>query len=66
MRRRTGVILTRDGPNVSYRLGINLLGTYRVNAGTVFFVGYDNRYRDANKIDPRLFATDEYRDDRKH
>ncbi len=25
---------------------VNLVGTYRVNAGTVFFVGYDDRYRD--------------------
>ena len=24
--------------------GVNLLATYRVNAGTVFFVGYDDRY----------------------
>lgn len=24
---------------------VNLVGTYRVNAGTVFFVGYDDRYR---------------------
>ena len=25
--------------------GANLLLTYRVNAGTVFFLGYDDRYR---------------------
>ena len=26
-------------------VGVNLLATYRLNAGTVFFLGYDDRYR---------------------
>lgn len=26
-------------------LGVNLLGTYRVNSGTVFFLGYDDHYQ---------------------
>lgn len=30
---------------LSRTLLVNLVGTYRVNAGTVFFVGYDDRYR---------------------
>jgi hypothetical protein len=42
-------------------LGLNLLGTYRVNAGTVFFVGYDDRYRQSDRIVPRVFADDQYR-----
>jgi hypothetical protein len=38
----------------------NLLLTYRVNAGTVFYVGYDDHYRQAEKIDPLLFLSTEY------
>ena len=35
-------------------LGLNLLLTYRVNAGTVFYVGYDDRYRQGDRIDGDL------------
>ena len=38
-------------------LGGNVLVSYRVNAGTVFFVGYDDHYRQGNQIDERLFPT---------
>ena len=38
-------------------LGGNLLLSYRVNAGTVFFVGYDDHYRQGAQIDERLFPT---------
>ena len=47
-------------------LGLNFLFTYRVNAGTVFYVGYDDRYQQADRIerdldgdgiDDRLFQT---------
>jgi hypothetical protein len=38
-------------------LGGNLLVTYRVNAGTVFFVGYDDHYRQGTQIDERLLPT---------
>jgi hypothetical protein len=31
-------------------LDVNLLATYRVNAGTVFYVGYDDHHRQANRI----------------
>jgi hypothetical protein len=31
-------------------LDLNLLATYRVNAGTVFYVGYDDHHRQANHI----------------
>ena len=35
----------------------NFLVTYRVNAGTVFFVGYDDHYRQGNMLDPTVFPT---------
>ncbi len=47
-------------------VGLNFLFTYRVNAGTVFFAGYDDRYQQADRIerdldgdgiDDRLFQT---------
>ena len=37
------------------RLLANILATYRVNAGTVFFAGYDARYDQANRFDEQLF-----------
>ena len=51
-------------------LDFNLLLTYRVNAGTVFFVGYDDHYRQEDRIegdldgdgfDERLFFTTDLR-----
>ena len=44
-------------------LGANLLLTYRVNFGTVFFVGYDDRYQQGDLIfdddaDPLFYTTD--------
>ncbi len=33
------------------KLGFNALFTYRINAGTVFYGGYDDRYRQASNID---------------
>lgn len=41
-------------------VGVNLLGTYRVNAGTVFFGGYDDRYRQGDHLNPVLFPTPDY------
>jgi len=41
-------------------VGVNLLATYRVNAGTVFFVGYDDRYRRGERLNPQLFDTTDY------
>ena len=49
---------------------LNVLFTYRVNAGTVFYAGYDDHYRQADRIDwdfdpdetaRRLFYSTEYR-----
>ncbi len=41
--------------------GVNLLVTYRVNSGTVFYLGYDDRYRAGERIDAELFPGDSYR-----
>ena len=38
-------------------LAANVLFTYRVNAGTVFFVGYDDHYQQGNRIDDTRFPT---------
>ena len=38
-------------------LGANILFTYRVNAGTVFFVGYDDHYQQGDLIDTMQFPT---------
>jgi len=43
---------------------LNLLFTYRVNGGTVFYVGYDDHYRQERfieDIEDQLFLTGEYR-----
>ena len=51
-------------------LDFNLLFTYRINAGTVFFLGYDDHYRQEDRIegdpdgdgfDERLFFTSDLR-----
>ncbi len=42
------------------KLGANLLVTYRVNAGTVFFIGYDDRYRQGDRIDSNVFPGTRY------
>ena len=39
----------------------NLLLTYRLNAGTVFYVGYDDHYRQEDRINELLFPTSELR-----
>ena len=36
-------------------LGNNLLMTYRINAGTVLFLGYDDRFRSGVEIDSAIF-----------
>lgn len=43
----------------SRKLDFNILATYRVDAGTAFYVGYDDHYRQADLIDDeRYFTTD--------
>ena len=44
--------------NTSARtVGNNLLLTYRINTGTVAFLGYDDRYQQGSRIDDLLFPT---------
>jgi len=42
------------------KFGLNLLGTYRINAGTAFYVGYDDRYQQGDRIDETLFPASRY------
>ena len=44
----------------SKKLDLNVLATYRVNAGTAFYLGYDDHYRQSDLIDDdeRYFTTD--------
>jgi hypothetical protein len=39
----------------------NFLVTYRVNSGTVFYVGYDDRFKQGDAISPTLFPDSSYR-----
>jgi hypothetical protein len=43
------------------KLGVNLLLTYRINAGTVVFLGVDDRLQDGTTISANLFDTDNLR-----
>ena len=51
-------------------VGTNVLLTYRVNSGTVFYIGYDDRYQQGDRIfdddddDPLYFTTDFQRTNR--
>ena len=42
-------------------LDLNFLVTYRVNSGTVFYIGYDDHYRQGDQIDDQLFPTGKLR-----
>ena len=42
-------------------LDLNLLLTYRVNGGTVFFFGYDDHYQQEDTIDDTLFFSSDFR-----
>ena len=42
-------------------LGANVLVTYRVNSGTVFYVGYDDHHAEGSAINPQLFEGPEFR-----
>jgi hypothetical protein len=39
----------------------NILATYRVNSGTAFYVGYDDRFRQGDAIDATVFPDRTYR-----
>jgi TolB-like protein len=41
-----------DFNTFDHTVGVNFLATYRINAGTVFFLGYDDRYRQFDRFEP--------------
>jgi hypothetical protein len=41
-------------------VGGNLLLTYRVNSGTAFYVGYDDRYQQADRIEESILTASDY------
>ena len=53
-----------DHNSFSGTLGANLLFTYRVNSGTVFYIGYDDRYQQGDLLfdedDEPLFLTSDF------
>jgi hypothetical protein len=38
----------------------NFLMTYRVNSGTVFYIGYDDHYQQGDRLDPLRFPTERW------
>ena len=38
----------------------NILVTYRVNSGTVFYVGYDDRYKEGSAVNSQIFSDPSY------
>ena len=42
-------------------VGLNFLLTYRVNSGTAFYIGYDDRYQQGDRINEEIFPTPEFR-----
>jgi hypothetical protein len=38
----------------------NILVTYRVNTGTVFYVGYDDRYKEGTAVNAQIFSDPAY------
>ena len=46
-------------------VGINLLFTYRVNAGTVFYIGYDDRLQESINFNDEHFLTTEFQHQRR-
>ena len=49
-----------EGLGANHTMFQNILVTYRVNSGTAFYVGYDDRYRHGDAINPKLFPDSAY------
>ena len=49
---------TGDGSN--HTLFENILVTYRVNSGTAFYVGYDDRYKEGTAVNPKIYSDPAY------
>jgi uncharacterized protein DUF5916 len=48
------------GLGSNHTLFENILVTYRVNSGTVFFVGYDDRYKEGSAVNAKIFSDPAY------
>ena len=49
-----------SGLGSNHTLFENILLTYRVNSGTVFFLGYDDRYKDGTAVNSAIFSDPTY------
>jgi hypothetical protein len=49
------------GRGSNHTLFQNVLVTYRVNSGTVFYVGYDDRFKEGNAVNSQIFADPSYK-----
>ena len=48
------------GVGANHTVFQNLLATYRVNSGTVFYLGYDDRFKQGNAINDTVFTGTAY------
>ncbi len=48
------------GAGSNHTLFQNILVTYRVNSGTVFYVGYDDRFKEGNAVNAQVFQDPSY------
>jgi hypothetical protein len=48
------------GLGSNYTLFENILVTYRVNSGTVFYLGYDDRYKEGSAVNSQIFSDPAY------
>jgi uncharacterized protein DUF5916/cellulose/xylan binding protein with CBM9 domain len=48
------------GSGSNHTMFENILVTYRVNSGTVFYVGYDDRFKEGNAINPIVYNDPTY------
>ena len=48
------------GLGSNHTLFENILVTYRVNSGTVFYVGYDDRYKEGTAVNSKIFSDPAY------
>jgi len=49
------------GLGSNHTLFENILVTYRVNSGTVFYVGYDDRYKEGTAVNSNIFSDPSYK-----
>jgi hypothetical protein len=49
------------GLGSNHTLFENILVTYRVNSGTVFYLGYDDRYKEGSAVNAQIFSDPTYR-----